>query len=212
MHVLIACEFSGIVREAFRKKGHKAWSCDLLPTELPGRHIQHDVLDVIYQNERDISFKGVPHSFDLLIAHPPCTYLSVASAGWINRRPERKQQMVVAAKFFKKLLDAPIEKICIENPLIYLDAIKIIGKKYNQIIEPYQFGEPYKKRTCLWLKNLPELKPTKIVEPHTYWVNSSSNYREGKKLSNKGIHRSKKERSRTFKGIAEAMAEQWGGN
>jgi len=200
MRVLIACEFSGIVREAFTKKGHDAWSCDILPCEIPGNHIQDDVLNHLNKN------------WDLLIAHPPCTYLSVAGAGWINRRPERKQQMVIAANFFKKLLDAPIEKICIENPLIYLDAIKIIGKKYNQIIEPYHFGESYKKRTCLWLKNLPELKPTKIVEPHTYWVNSSSNYRKGKKLSNKGIHRSKKERSRTFKGIADAMAEQWGGN
>lgn len=210
MRVLIACEFSGIVREAFKKKGHDAWSCDLLSTEIPGKHIKHDVLDIIYQNEREINFKDVPHSFDLMIAHPPCTYLSVAGAGWINRRPERKKQMEEGAIFFKKLLDAPIEKICIENPVIYLAATKIIGKTYNQIIEPYQFGEPFKKRTCLWLKNLPELKPTNIVEPDTYWVNSSSNYRQGKKLSNKGIQRSQKERGRTFKGIAEAMAEQWG--
>lgn len=198
--VLIACEGSQIVCNEFRKLGYEAYSCDL--KDCSGRHpewhIKGNVLKYLNEN------------WDLMVAHPPCTYLSVASAGWINIRPERKDKMKKAALFFKKLLNADIEKIAIENPVIYLDAIKIIKQKYNQIIEPYQFGEPYKKRTCLWLKNLPELKPTKIVKPLTYWVNSSSNYRGFNKLSNKGLHRNPVDRSKSFKGIAKAMAKQWG--
>lgn len=198
MKVLVACEFSGIVRDAFRAKGHDAWSCDLLPTEKPGQHIQGDVLEILN------------NGWDLMIAHPPCTHLSVAGAGWLRKRPERLDMMERVARFFKALLDTDIPKICIENPVIFLKAIEIIGKKYDQIIEPYQFGEQFKKRTCLWLKNLPLLKPENIVEPTIYWVNSSSNYRPGHKLSNKGLHRNQKKRSITFQGIANAMANQWG--
>lgn len=198
LRVLIGCEFSGIVRDVFRAKGHDAWSCDLLPTEKPGQHIKGDVLEILNQG------------WDLMIAHPPCTYLSVAGACWLKRRPERLEYMETSALFFKNLLDADIPQICIENPVIFLKAIEIIGKKYDQIIEPCQFGEPFKKRTCLWLKNLPLLQPENIVEPTTYWVNSSSNYQTGHKLINKGLHRNQKKRSVTFQGIANAMAEQWG--
>ena len=198
MKVLIACEFSGIVREAFAKRGHDAWSCDLLPTEIPGKHIQDNVLNHLDKR------------WDLMIAHPPCTYLSNAGAGWDKRKPERIPKRKAAAKFFKQLLDAPIPMIAIENPVMLGRAKVLIGRNYDQIVEPFHFGHPFRKKTCLWLKGLPKLKPTKIVQPTGYWVNSSSNYRNGAKLSNKGLHRNWKDRSRTFKGIAEAMAKQWG--
>ena len=137
MKILIACEFSGRVREAFKARGFDAWSCDLLPTDIPGQHIQGDVLEVL------------DDGWDLMIAHPPCTYLSVAGAGWLNRRPERKELMRISCLFFEELLNAPIENICIENPTIYKEARRLIGSEPNQIIEPFFFGEPYKKRTCL---------------------------------------------------------------
>lgn len=198
MKVLVACEFSQIVTEQFILRGHDAMSCDLLPAEKNYPHYQGDVMDIIN------------NGWDMMIAHPPCTYLSVAGAAWINSRPERKHKMIEAAIFFKLLLESNINKICIENPVMYLDAIKIIGKKYSQIIEPYYFGDPYKKRTCLWLKGLPPLTKTTDITPKHYWVNSSSNYRESAKLEGGKGQRDQKERSRTFVGIAKAMAEQWG--
>ena len=203
MKVLIACEFSGRVRDAFLALGHDAWSCDIIDSDTPWpcNHIKKDMMEAIY------NWKW---QWDMMIAFPPCTYLSVAGAGWLSRRPERKQQMVEAALFFKKIWSAPIDKICIENPLMYNDTKAIIGSNYHQRIEPYWFGEPYKKRTCLWLKNLDLLTPTNKVEPTTYWVNSSSNYKKGHKISNAGLHRSKKSRSLTFQGVADAMAMQWG--
>ena len=209
MKVLVACEFSGIVREAFKKIGHDAWSCDLIPTEIPGKHIQHDVLDVIYQNEREINFKGVPHSFDLMIAHPPCTHLAVSGARWFkNKQKEQKD----AIDFFMKLINAPIEKICVENP------VSIMSTKYrkpDQYIQPWQFGHKRTKKTCLWLKNLPLLKPTKIVEPE-YILYGSKKNKSGVSKYDKlwgplppSDDRGKL-RSTTFYGIAEAMAKQWG--
>ena len=180
MKILIACEFSGIVREAFKIKGHDAWSCDLLPTEILGQHIQDDVL------------KHLEEGWDLMIAHPPCTHLAVSGARWFkNKRKEQEE----ALEFVKLLLNAPIEKIALENPISIISS-KI--RKPNQIIQPYWFGHGETKATCLWLKNLPLLKPTKIVSG-----------REAR------IHKMPpspdrwKERSRTFKGIAEAMANQW---
>jgi hypothetical protein len=194
MKVLVACEFSGIVREAFRAKGHDAFSCDLLPSEIPGNHIQDDVL------------KHLNEGWDLMIAHPPCTHLAVSGAAWFKeKQADGRQQESIG--FFMKLVNAPIYKIAIENPVCIMSTQY---RKPDQIINPFQFGHPEPKKTCLWLKNLPLLKPTKVVTPE--WIIGK---RDGKKYSR--IHyRTVKtpnrwmERSRTFKGIAEAMAEQWG--
>lgn len=193
MRVIVACEFSGIVREAFKKKGHDAWSCDLLSTEIPGKHIKHDILDIIYQNEREINFKDVPHSFDLMIAHPPCTHLAVSGARWFKQRQKEQKE---AIEFFMSLVNAPIDKICIENP------ISIMSTKYrkpDQIVQPWMFGHGETKSTCLWLKNLPKLIPTKIVSG-----------REGRVWKEPPSKNRWKKRSRTYTGIAEAMGKQWG--
>jgi hypothetical protein len=190
MKVLVACEFSGIVREAFREEGHDAWSCDLLPTEIQGQHIQGDVVEIL------------DDGWDLMIAHPPCTYLSNAGArhlypkGILNE--ERFKLGLEAKEFFMKLYNASIPKICIENPLP--SKIYELPKHY-QVVQPYQFGHPYQKRTQLWLKCLPPLLPTKIVETREItktakWFNSGGESRW-------------KNRSKTFQGIADAMAEQW---
>jgi len=187
MKILVACEFSGIIREAFAKKGHNAWSCDWLPTEIPGNHIQDDVLN-----------SWINDDWDLMIAHPPCTRLCNSGVMWLEKRNLWKD-MMIGASFFKKLLEANIDKIAIENPIPHKYAIKEIGRKYDQIIQPWQFGHGETKATCLWLKNLTKLKATNIV-----------NGREQR------LHRlpPSKNRSRirsiTFQGIADAMAEQWG--
>lgn len=192
MRVLVACEFSGIVREAFRKHGHDAWSCDLLPTEIPGNHIQGDVLEILNDN------------WDLMIAHPPCTYLSYAGNVWINKQEGRKEQREKAFEFFMRFVDAPIEKICIENPL---GIPSVWYRKHDQIIEPYQFGhEGIKKRTCLWLKNLPLLIPTTPMNEKPKGIWDGKRYRQWIDRNN----HSAKNRSKTFPGIAEAMASQWG--
>ncbi len=181
MKVLVACEYSGIVREAFSRRGHDAWSCDFLPTEKPGKHIQDNVLLHLKEN------------WDLMIAHPDCTHLAVSGARWFK---DKKFQQEIALMFVRLLMNADIPKICIENP------ISIISThicKPTQIIQPWMFGHGETKATCLWLKNLPKLKPTQIVEgrEQRIWKMSPS--------PNRG-----KERSRTFPGIAEAMADQWG--
>jgi len=188
MRVLVACEFSGIVRDAFASRGHDAWSCDYLPTEREGNHIQGDVRDILEEG------------WDLMIAHPPCTYLANSGVRWLHERPERWEKLEEAAEFFRTLLNAPIKRICVENPIPHKYAIELIGRKYDQIIQPYQFGEPYSKATCLWLKNLPPLKPTKILTrgiEQKVWKEPPSLERW-------------KNRSRTYPGIAKAMAEQWG--
>ena len=213
MKVLIACEYSGIVRDAFIKKGHQAISCDLLPSESDlGKHYQGDVTDILYDD------------WDLMIAHPPCTYLSVSGARWYyhpedkhlpyeERRPHpmhpnRRQYQQEALDFVQLLLDAPIEKIAVENPI---SVISSRIKKPTQIIQPYEYGHPTSKSTCLWLKNLEPLQPTNIVEP--IWINVS----DGKRMSkfHYDTYTLPKEergkiRSATFPGIAQAMADQWG--
>jgi len=202
--ILIACEFSGIVREAFKRQGWDAWSCDLLPTEILGQHIQDDVL------------KHLNDGWDMMIAHPPCTYLSNAGIGWFNEEKygekarERKRKRHEAFDFVIALANAPISRIVIENPVGWLNSH---WRKPNQLIQPWQFGDFESKRTCLWLKNLPNLKYTKIVKPIIY-----AYYKKGKKkgmpiYGNSYLKPSDdrwKNRSRTFQGIADAMAEQWG--
>ena len=213
MKVLVACEYSGIVRDAFIKKGHESVSCDLLPSESDlGEHYQGDVTDILYDG------------WDLMIAHPPCTYLSVSGARWYyhpedkhlpydERRPHpmhpnRRQYQQEALDFVKLLLNAPIDKIAVENPV---SVISTRIKKPTQIIQPYEYGHPTSKSTCLWLKNLESLQPTDIVEP--IWISLS----DGKRMSkfHYDTYTLPKEergkiRSATFPGIAQAMADQWG--
>lgn len=186
MNVLIACEFSGIVRDAFMRKGHSAYSCDLLASEIEGPHVQADVLDVIYN--RSTYFK-----IDLMIAFPPCTHLAVSGARWFK---DKQKEQLEAINFVKDLMAADIPKIAIENPIGVLST-KI--RKPDQIIQPWQFGHGETKATCLWLKNLPLLVPTNIVEG-----------REGRVWKEGPGPDRWKNRSRTYTGIAEAMAEQWG--
>jgi hypothetical protein len=181
MRVLIACEYSGTVRDAFIRAGHDAVSCDLLPSETPGPHRQHDVLNLLGEG------------WDLMIAHPPCTHLSVSGARWFkDKLPEQAE----ALWFVDMLMSAPIPRICIENPISIISS-RI--RKPDQIIQPWQFGHGETKATCLWLKGLPKLTPTNVVEG-----------REAR------VHRTPpgpdrwKERSRTYQGIADAMASQWG--
>lgn len=180
MKILIACEFSGIVREAFRKLGHDAWSCDLLPSEIPGQHIQGDVLE------------HLDEGWDMMIAHPPCTHLAVSGARWFK---DKKEEQALALSFVWALLNAPIKKIALENPI---SVISSDIRKPDQIIQPWMFGHGETKATCLWLKNLALLVPTNIVDG-----------REAR------VHRMQpgpdrwKERSRTLQGIADAMAQQW---
>lgn len=186
MRVLVACEFSGIVRDAFLEAGHNAMSCDLLPTEKDGPHYQGDVLDVIEDG------------WDLMIAHPPCTYLTNSGVRWLHERPERWILLNEAADFFFDLYHAPIKHICVENPVPHKYAIERIGATYNQIVQPWQFGHGETKKTCLWLRNLPELKPTDIVDGRKPRVHHEP----------PGPDRWKN-RSRFYSGIAEAMAAQW---
>ena len=183
MRILVACEFSGVVRNAFAKRGHDAWSCDLLPSETGtgSKHIQRNVGDIL---RRD---------WDLMIAHPPCTYLAVSGARWFK---DRKKEQEEALRFVRLLMDAPIEKIAIENPI---SVISSRIRKPDQIIQPWMFGHGETKATCLWLRNLPLLKPTKIVEGREARVHKASPSPDRWK-----------ERSRTLQGIADAMAEQWG--
>lgn len=189
MKVLVACEFSGIVRDAFAARGHDAWSCDLLPSERAGKHAQCDVRKFL---------TAYVEPWDLMIAHPPCTYLCNSGVRWLHTQSLRRQQMIEAAHFFKALLNAPINRICVENPIPHKYAVDIIGEKYSQIIQPWQFGHPETKATCLWLKGLPKLKPTNIVSGRNPRVHFAS----------PGPDRWK-ERSRTLPGIADAMAQQW---
>jgi hypothetical protein len=204
MKVLVACEYSGVVRDAFAKAGHDATSCDLLPSESPhGKHFQGDVMKILAQN------------WDLLIAHPPCTYLCVSGIHWNNKRPERAAQTEEALKFVEALLGANIPKICLENPI---GVISTRIRKPNQIIQPYQYGHDASKQTCLWLKNLPPLQPTKFIEPRIVttpsgkkanrWANQCDNY--GHDSLPPSADRWKI-RSATYQGIADAMVEQWGG-
>lgn len=193
MRVLVACEFSGIVRDAFIAKGHNAWSCDLLATEREGPHIQGDVLE--HLNE----------GWDLMIAHPPCTYLSRAGAAhW--HKPGRDLFVQSSKEFVFKLRDADIPWIAIENPIGKLNQL---WRYPDQTIHPYHFGEPYSKATCLWLKNLPMLTPTNVLSNYISFVGSGQG-RRMKRPNSCGVAKNAKSRSRTFQGIANAMADQWG--
>lgn len=203
MKILIACEYSGIVREAFKAKGHNAWSCDLLPTEIPGQHIQKDVLSILNDG------------WDIMIAHPPCTHLAVCGAPLFRYKTQAQAEALL---FVRSLMYAPIKKICIENPV---SVISTFIRKPDQIIHPYYFGDRIPKKTCLWLKNLPplfwwkkeeNLFPSTEVQPEYHIYNSKktksrkSRYSKfGKMGKGKG-----KERSKFFPGIANAMATQWG--
>ena len=204
MKVLVACEYSGRVRDAFINKGHEAMSCDLVPTDAPGPHYQGDVMDIINDG------------WDLLIAFPPCTYLTLTGNKWFkpefaDRFPKRHQQRKDAVDFFMKIATMPIPKIAIENPI---GVMSRIYRKPDQIIQPWQFGFPTTKATCLWLKGLPTLKPTNIVDKGEVVVSKSGNrmskwYYETSKLPLKNGARAKA-RSVTFQGVADAMADQWG--
>lgn len=190
--VLIACEFSAVVREEFRKLGHDAWSCDLLPTEIPGQHLQCDVREALRQN------------WDLIIAHPPCTYLSNAGSRWLYKQgtrdkdTERWENMRDGCDFFSLFLNHPCPRIAIENPIQHKHAREIIGVPYTQTIQPYEYGHPETKRTCLWLKGLPKLVPTDVVEGRAPRVHYES----------PGPDRWMR-RSRTLPGLAKAFASQW---
>lgn len=181
MKVLVACEYSGTVRDAFIAAGHEALSCDLLPTDIPGPHYQGDVRDVLHDG------------WDLMIAHPPCTHLAVSGARWFK---DKQAEQAEALDFVRLLLDAPVERIALENPI---SVISSRIRKPDQIIQPWQFGHGETKATCLWLKGLPKLTPTDIVDGREARVHKLPPSADRWKI-----------RSTTYKGIAEAMAQQWG--
>jgi hypothetical protein len=197
MKVLVACEYSGKVREAFKILGHDVTSCDLLPSDDKSPdHYQGDVEDILYDG------------WDLMIGHPPCTYLCNSGVTWLHRIEGRWDQMRDGANFFKLLWEAPIERIALENPIMHKYAKVIIGSDYTQLIQPYQFGHPESKATCLWLKNLPELEETKNVKD--IW--KSLPKKEAQRLHMLPPSKDRwKLRSETYQGIADAMAAQWGG-
>ena len=199
MNILVACEYSGIVRSAFVALGHNAWSCDLLPTEISGQHYQGDVRDMLKDK------------WDLIIAHPPCTFLSNSGVTWLynkdkSRNIPRWESMQEAAEFFKIFLSVDCPMVAIENPIQHKHARAIIGKEYEQIIQPFYFGHMETKATCLWLKGLPKLHKTNDVETEMRLLPKNKQQR---------LHylppspERWKERSRTFQGIANAMAAQW---
>jgi hypothetical protein len=187
VRILVACEFSGTVRDAFIARGHDAVSCDLLPSEKPGPHIQGDVLD------------HLDDGWDMMIAFPPCTYLCNGGLNWLNRQPGRREKMHEAITFVRALLDAPIPRIALENPI---GKISTLVRKPDQVLRAYQFGHPYSKDICLWLKDLPNLQPTNILPPpyrtFDFWSTDRLNPGGGNR------------KSITFSGVANAMANQWG--
>lgn len=203
MRVLIGCEFSGVVRRAFRELGHDAWSCDLLPAMDGDRHhYQEDVLKVMRRGR-----------WQLILLHPPCTYILNSGCKhlykdakrWLPdgtenpRDPVRWRQMEDGARFFKACLEAPAYRVCVENPIMVGHALAIVGRDYDQLIQPWQFGHGETKATCLWLKNLPPLRPTKIVYGREQRIHNMSPGENRGQL-----------RSITYHGIAAAMAAQWG--
>ena len=223
--VLIACEFSGVVREEFRKRGHDAWSCDLLPSDTDNTwHFQQDVLEILYDD-----------CWEMLIAFPTCTYLCNSGVHLLHKDESRWQKMVEAAIFFRTLLCADIPKVIVENPVMHKYAIKHIGQKQNQTIQPYEFGHDASKRTCLWLKGVFPLQPTKLIKP-TYRCKCGGKFEYelgkygcpgccGDSGAARGVWGNQtpsgqnklgptkdrwKKRSKTYSGIAKAMAEQWG--
>lgn len=188
MKVLVACEYSGTVRDAFIAKGHDAMSCDLLPTDVPGPHYEGDVFDLDLE------------SFDLIVAHPPCTHLAVSGAAWFEekRKDGRQQEGIDLFMRFAELAEmfSPVKRIAIENPICIMSSL---WRKPTQIIQPWMFGHGETKATCFWLKNLPPLEPTNIVEGREQRIHMLPPGPDRWKI-----------RSQTFQGIADAMAEQWG--
>ena len=198
MRVLVACEYSGAVRDAFLRKGHYALSCDLLPCEssASGDHYQGDVLDIL------------DHGWDLMVAHPPCTYLSVSGMHWTRRGLRDPQLTEDALTFVRLLMDAPIARIAIENPV---SVISSRIRKPDQIVQPWMFGHDASKKTCLWLKGLPQLAPTAVVAPRI--VNGFKRWGNQTDSGQNKLPPSEdrwKIRSATYQGIADAMADQWG--
>ena len=195
MRVLVACEYSGAVRDAFAREGHDAMSCDLLPTDAPGQHYQGNVMDIIGDG------------WDLLIAHPPCTYLCSSGLHWNKRVPGRQEKTENALRFVEELMAAPIQRIAIENPI---GCISTRIRKADQTIQPWQFGHDASKATCLWLNGLMPLRPTQIIEPRIIdgkkrWGNQTDS---GQNKLPPSINRWKV-RAETYDGIAKAMANQW---
>ena len=233
MNVLVACEESQRVCAAFREKGHNAFSCDIQECSggHPEWHIKGDVLPLLHPKWYDLNrdgegnqwegykfqtVDGKTHQFegkwDLIIAHPPCTYMSKAGARFMyltagNVNQERLEKALQAKEFFMQFVNADCDKICIENPT----PLKIVGlPKESQVIQPYQFGHPYSKRTLLWLKGLPELKPTNILTEYTPYLPSNTGGFARGKGGSRGVAHNAKDASKTFGGIAQAMAGQWG--
>jgi hypothetical protein len=213
LNVLIACEFSGTVRDAFRKLGHIAVSCDLEPTDAPGLHHQGSVLEILDKNP----FNDQP--WDLLVAHPPCTYLTLAGNRWFkpeyaDKFPTRIQDRQDGVDFFMKLMHADIPHICVENPIGVMSSL---FRKPDQIIQPWQFGDPFQKSTCLWTKNLPNLTHTNVVDKGEFfeWTDKKTGkvkrqaqwYMDA--LKGKSAYERQKIRNKTFQGIADAIAEQY---
>lgn len=204
LRVLVACEFSGVVRDAFIARGHDAMSCDLLPTERPGPHHVGDVREVLGEG------------WDLMVAHPPCTYLANSGVRWLygkdggteSRDETRWAAMEAGAAFFRALLEAPIPRIAVENPVMHRYARELVGSVATQTIQPWEFGHPESKRTGLWLRGLPPLLPTAILTKPTsgHWDNQTPS---GQNRLGPSEHRWA-ERSKTYQGIADAMAQQWG--
>jgi len=196
MRVLVACEYSGTVRDAFIRAGHYAASCDLLPSDSPlGDHYQCNVMDIINND------------WDLMIAHPPCTYLTNSGVCWLHKDPNRWALLDEGAAFFKSLLEAPIPMKCIENPIQHKYAKERIGRNQSQVIQPWMFGHMEQKATCLWLEGLPLLQPTNNVKAQMLELPK----RERERLHYLPPSKDRwKLRSATYKGIAEAMAAQWG--
>ena len=196
LKVLVACEYSGRVRDAFIKRGHDAMSCDLLPTDSPGPHYQGDVRDVLHDD------------WDLLVAHPPCTYMTNSGVSWLHKDPARWELLDDAAAFFNLFLDAPIERIAVENPIMHKYAKERIGnRKQSQVIQPWMFGHMEQKGTCLWLKGLPLLQPTNNVKAQMMELPNNERQRLHYLPPSKDRW---KLRSTTYQGIADAMAAQWG--
>ena len=198
LHVLVACEFSGIVRDAFRARGHDAMSCDLLPTGSAGPHYQGDVRDVLDDGD-----------WDLMIAHPPCTHLAVSGARYFaEKRADGRQKAGI--DFFMAMVNAPAERVAVENPV---GIMSTVYRKPDQIIQPYMFGHPESKATCLWLKGLPKLTPTARCTPPAYRANGrplwSNQTPSGQNRLPPSAERAAI-RGRTYQGIADAMAAQWG--
>jgi hypothetical protein len=197
VNVLVGCEFSGKVREAFRARGHNAWSCDILPAaDGSPFHHQCDVLDIL------------DAGWDLAVFHPPCTFLCNSGVRWLKERPERWQQMADGVEFFNKLWAAPIERIAVENPVMHRYAKALLASTMTQSVQPWQFGDKAFKRTGFWLRGLPKLTPTNVLVPPKKGTEEHKRWSKVHRAS-PGTNRWAL-RSETFPGIAQAMAEQWG--